>query len=44
MEEEYFYEEEKEDTFYTEERVFGLLEDDEISIEEEGFMIGYMGA
>ncbi|MEK6839862.1 MAG: hypothetical protein AABX72_02900 [Nanoarchaeota archaeon] len=35
---------ENEDGFYTEEEIETLLEDDEISASEEGFMRGYIDA
>ena len=34
---------ELDDGFYSEEEIGSLLEDDEISDEEEAFMVGYMG-
>ena len=40
--EERFYGIEEEEEFYDEASVEGLSEDDEISVAEEGFMIGYM--
>ena len=49
MEEEirYFMESEinpEDDNFYSERVIDRLLEDDELTSNEEGFMIGYMGA
>ena len=40
---ELFDELDKEEDFYNEDEIGLLLEDDEISDEEEAFMLGYMG-
>ncbi|HLC72320.1 MAG TPA: hypothetical protein VJH37_01940 [Candidatus Nanoarchaeia archaeon] len=41
---ELFDELDKEEDFYNKDEIGSLLEDDEISDEEEAFMLGYMGS